>query len=131
MRLVSKCEMWFEKYDSDLFFTELLKMIYSRDHAWSSHRQFFSDRLISFFDEWRMLILDYRVTYVCFRFVERCLWWNVKLNEAFNQIWNETTYKIWRKRFIKFDEKNVISSNVTKVSSHQTLKKKHNFSTFW
>jgi hypothetical protein len=99
-------------------------MIRSRDHAWSFHRQFFSNRLISFFDEWRMLILDYRMTYVCFRFVERRLWWNVKLDETFHQIWSETTRQTWRKRLIKLDESD--SSNLTKkASSHQTWWKRH------
>jgi hypothetical protein len=140
--------MWFEKCDSDYFLQKLFEMIRFRDHTWSFHRQFFFDHLISFFDEWRMLILDYRVTYVCFRFVEQRLWWNVKLDETFYQTWNETTHQtwrkrfikldesdssnltkaihqIWRKRFIKFDEKNVISSNLTKASFHQIWRKRH------
>jgi hypothetical protein len=57
-----------------------------------------------------MHILDYRMTYVCSRFVERRLWWNVI---------DETSHQIWRKRFINLDEndssnlmnENVISSN--------------------
>jgi hypothetical protein len=136
------------------FLQKLFEMIRSRDHAWSFHRQFFSDCLISFFDEWRMLILDYRVTYICSRFVERRLWWDVKLDETFHQTWSEATHQTWE-RFIKLDEsdssnltrktsfhqtwrkrrlkldENVISSNLTKVSSHQILRKKSNFSTFW
>jgi hypothetical protein len=77
-------------------------------------RFFWSFSLI--FDEWRMLILDYRVTYVCSRSVERRLWWNVRLNEAFHQI--------WRRRLIKLDENDL--SNLTKeTSSHQTWRKRH------
>ncbi len=79
----------------------------------------FFDSSSLIFDEWRMLILDYRVTYVCSRSVERRLWWNVKLDETF--------HSIWEKRFIKFDEndssnlmsENVISLNLTKAI-HQT-----------
>jgi hypothetical protein len=143
-------EMWnvIWQCDSDCFLQRLFEMIRSRDHAWSSHRQFFFDRLVSFFNEWRMLILDYRVTYVCSRSVERRLWWNVKLDEAFYQTWSETTHQTWRKRlikldesdsssltkathqswrkrFIRLDERNVISSNLTKASFHQTWRKRH------
>jgi hypothetical protein len=131
------------------FLQKLFEMIHSRDHVWSFHRQFFSDRLISLFDEWRMLILDYRVTYVCSRFVERRLWWDVKFDEASHQTWSETTHQTWRKRLIKLDEsdssnltkathqtwrkerhlikldESVISSNLTKASSHQIWRKRH------
>ncbi len=107
----------------------------------------FFDRLISLFDEWRMLIFDYRVTYVCSRSVERRLWWDVKLDEASHQIWSNELIKLdesdssnltektsshqtWQKRhLIKLDD-NVISSNLIRVLSHQTLRKKSNFSTF-
>jgi hypothetical protein len=65
-----------------------------------------------------------RTTYVCFRFVERRLWWDViKLDETFHQTHCE--------RLIKFDEsdlsnlmnESVISSNLTKTI-HQTWRKK-------
>ncbi len=61
----------------------------------------FSDRLVSFFSEWRMLILDYWMTHVYFRFVERRLWWSDSSNMT------KTIYQIWRKKhhFIKSDEK--------------------------
>jgi hypothetical protein len=129
-----------------VFLQKLFEMSRFLDHAWSFHRQFFFNCLISFFDEWRMLILDYRMTYVYSRFVERHLWWNVKLDEIFHQIWSEAIhqiwndssiltkaihqidekdvissnltkalFQIWRKQFIKFDEKDVISSNLTKA----------------
>jgi hypothetical protein len=106
----------------------------------------FSNSSSFIFDEWRMLILDYRVTYVCSRFVERRLWCDVKLDEASHQTWrkrliklDETSHQIWWKRLIKFDERDVISSNLTKASSHQTwdrhliklFEKKDNFSIFW
>jgi hypothetical protein len=99
------------------------------DHLFVSF--FWSSNLT--FDEWRVLILDYRVTYVCSRSVERRLWWDVKLDEASRQTWNETTHQIWRERLIKFDEsdssnltkENVISFNLTKASSHQTWRKSH------
>jgi hypothetical protein len=64
--------------------------IHSRDHAWSSHRQFFSDRLISFLTndacsfsiiEWRMSVLDLS-----------------------SDVYDETSHQTWRKRFIKLDE---------------------------
>jgi hypothetical protein len=85
------------------------------------------------FDEWRMLILDYRVTYVCSRFVERRLWRDViKFDEKSHQIHCERFIKFdekdssrlttsfhqtWLKQFIKLDD--VISSNLTKII-HQT-----------
>jgi hypothetical protein len=91
----------------------------------------FFDSSSFIFDEWRMLILDYRVTYVCSRFVERRLWWDVKFNEAFHQIWrkrfiklDEIFHQIWRKRFITLDESD--SSNLMKKTSfHQTWRKRH------
>jgi hypothetical protein len=105
----------------------LFEMIRSRDHAWSFHRQFFFDRLVSLFNEWRMLILDYRVTYVCSRSVERRLWWDVKFDEASHQIWSETTHQTWRERLIKLDESD--SSILTKAT-HQTWRKKRHFIKF-
>jgi hypothetical protein len=105
------------------FLQKLFEMIHFRDHAWSFHRQFFFDRLISSFDEWRMLILDYRVTYVCSRSVEWRFWWDVKLDEASHQTWNEATHQTW-KRLIKLDESD--SSNLTrKTSFHQIWRKRH------
>jgi hypothetical protein len=119
LHFISKCEMWFEKCDSNLFFAEI---VWNDSFSWSCliiSSSIFFDSSSLIFNEWRMLILDYRVTYVCSRFVERRLWWNVKLDEAFHQIWKE--------RFIKLDEndssnlmsENVISSNLTKAI-HQT-----------
>jgi hypothetical protein len=71
-----------------------------------------------------MLILDYRVTYVCSRSVERRLWWDVKLDEASHQTWSETTHQTWRKRLIKLDGSG--SSDLTKkASSHQTWRESH------
>ncbi len=102
-----------------LSFAEVVWMIHSRDHVWSSHRQFFFWSSNLTFSEWRMLILDYQVTYVCSRFVEQRLWWDVKLDE--------TSHQSWQKRLINLDEsdlsnlisENVISSNLTKAT-HQT-----------
>jgi hypothetical protein len=75
---------------------KLFVTIRFRDHAWLFHRHF---------DKWRMYILDYRVTYICSRFVERRLWWNViKLDE--------TSHQILCERLIKLDD--VISSNFWK-----------------
>jgi hypothetical protein len=72
----------------------------------------FSDRLVSLFSEWRMLILDYRVTHVCFRFVERHFWWSDSSNmtKVTHQTWRKKTssHQIWRK--------SVISSNLTKAT---------------
>jgi hypothetical protein len=124
---------------------KLFETIHSRDHAWSSHRQFFWS-LSLILDEWRMLILDYRVTYVYSRFVERRLWWDVT-DETSQQIWRERLIKLdewkrhlikWRKRFIKLDEwkRHFIkfdesdSSNLM-TSFYQTFEKKDNFFTFW
>jgi hypothetical protein len=117
----------------------------------------FFDSSSLIFNEWRMLILDYRVTYVCSRSVERRLWWDVKFDEASHQTWEErlikldesdssnlmsektsshqtwwmktSSHQIWRKRLIKLDD--VISSSRTNASSHQTFEKRDSFSTFW
>ncbi len=82
---------------------------------------FDSSRLI--FDEWRMLIFDYRVTYVYSRFVERRLWWDVKLDEASHQIWKKWLIKFWRKRLIKLDEwkRHLIKSDENDSSNLMTL----------
>ncbi len=109
---------------------KLFETIHSRDHAWSSHRQFFWSSSLTL-DEWRMLILDYRVTYVCFRSVERRLWCDVRLDEASHQTWrerfiklDEASHQTWRERLIKLDESD--SLNLTKeTSSHQTWRKRH------
>jgi hypothetical protein len=85
--------------------------IRSRDHAWSSHRHF---------DEWRMSILDYRVTYICSRFVKRRLWWDViKLDETFHQTLCERLIKLDESDSSNLMSENVISSNLTKAT-HQT-----------
>jgi hypothetical protein len=124
---------------------KLFEMIRSRDHAWSSHRLFFwSSNLV--FDEWRMLILDYRVTYVCSRFVERRMFildlsndvydetslmrHLIKLEKSDSSNLTKTTHQTWRKQrhLIKFDD-SVISSNL-RSSSHQTFEKTNDFSTF-
>ncbi len=124
--------MWSEKCDSDCLLQKLFEMIRSRDHARSSHRQFFFDSLISLFDEWRMLILDYRVTYVCSRFVERRLWWNVKLDKASHQTWNDssnltrTTHQTWREKASfhqTWRKRHFI--NLTKTSSYQIWRESH------
>jgi hypothetical protein len=135
----------------------LFEMIHSRDHAWSSHRQFFffffwSSSLI--FDKWRMLILDYRVTYACSRSVERRMFvldlssdvWDetslnltrhfikfvvsdsLNLTKATHQTWWKKRHLIkWRKRLIKLDESDVISSSQISASSHQTFWKDRQF----
>jgi hypothetical protein len=102
--------MWSEKCDSNLFFAEI---VWSDLFSWScliisSSVLFWSLSLT--FDEWRMLILDYRMTYICSRFVERRLWWDVT---------DEISHQTWRERLIKLDEsdssnsmnENVILSN--------------------
>jgi hypothetical protein len=74
------------------------------------------------FDEWRMLILDYRMTYVCSRSVERRLWWNVKFNEAFIKF-DENDSSNLTKHLIKFDEND--SSNLTKATHQTWWKRRH------
>jgi hypothetical protein len=86
------------------------------------------------FSEWRMLILDYQVTYVCSRFVERRLWWDVRLDETSYQAWRKRLIRLdeWKRHLIKSDEsdssnlmsENVISSNLTKAT-HQIWRKRH------
>ncbi len=111
---------------------KLFKMICFRDHVWSFHRQFcWSFNLIF----WRIthaysrLLSDVclfsicRATYAYFRFIERCLWWDViKLDEAFHQIHCERLIKFdeWRRHFIKSKEDD--SSNLTKKTSSYQIK---------
>ncbi len=128
MRRVSKREMWSEKCDSNLFF------------AWNCLRRFvfvimfnhfivsFSDHLISCLTnnacsfsiiEWRMSVLDLSSDVCLFSicrttFMMRRRLWNISSNLK------KATHQIWRKRLIKFDENNVISSNLTITSFHQT-----------
>jgi hypothetical protein len=138
--------MWFEKCDSDLFF------------AWNFLRRFvlvimldqlivnFSDRLISLFDEWRMLILDYRMTYVCSRSVERrmsvldlssnvCLSStcrttfmmkrHLKLDETFHQIHCERLINLDKSDSLNLMNENVISSNLTRTTYQIWRRKRH------
>jgi hypothetical protein len=78
----------------------------------------FFDRLVSLLMSDVCLFSICRTMYARFRFFDRRLWWDVKLDEAFYQ--NKTTHQTWRKRLIKFDEKNLISSKLTKTLFHQT-----------
>jgi hypothetical protein len=118
--------MWSEKCDSNLSF------------AWDCLRRFvlvimfdhlivnFVDRLISLFDEWCMLILDYRVTYVCSRLVERRLWWDViKLDETSHQTHCERLIKLDESDSSNLMSENVISSNLTKTIHQAWRKKRH------
>jgi hypothetical protein len=77
------------------------------------------------FSEWRMLILDYQVMYVCSRSVER------RLTKTTHQTWwmKTSSHQIWRKRLIKSDESD--SSNLTKATSHQIFEKEDSSSSFW
>jgi hypothetical protein len=136
---VSCLEMWdviWEMRFKFVFCLRLFEMIRFRDHAWSSHRQFFWSSSLTF---WRMthtnsrlssdvcLFSICRATYVCSRLVERRLWWDViKLDETFHQTHCE--------QLIKFDEsdssnlmsENVISSKLTKAT-HRTWRKRRHF----
>ncbi len=119
-------EMWDVIWEMRFRFVSCLKLfktIRSRDHAWSSHRQFFWSSSLTF-DEWRMLILDYRVTYVCSRLVERRLWWDViKLDETSHQSRCERLIKLDESDSSNLMSENVISSNLTKAA-HLTWRKK-------
>jgi hypothetical protein len=115
LRFVSKCKMWSEKCDSDLFFAKIVWTIHSRDHAWSSHRQFF----------WSFSLIFQRMTYAHSRLSNDACLFSIC----------QTTFVM--KRLIKHDEsdssnltkktlfhqiwrENVISSNLTKTT-HQTF----------
>jgi hypothetical protein len=114
-----ECEMWFKKYDSDLFFVEIwFETIYSRDYAWLFHRQFL-DCLISFFDKWRMLILDYRVTCARSRFIER----RMLVLDLSSDVYDETSLNL-----TKYLIKLIVSdfSNLMKVT-HQIWWEKRYF----
>jgi hypothetical protein len=83
---------------------KLFKTIRFRDHAWSFHRHFWLFNLIS--NEWRMLILDHRMTYARSRRVERFIWWNDS-DRVISSNWE------W---FIKFDDD--ILLNLMRISSN-------------
>jgi hypothetical protein len=99
------------------------------------------------FSEWRMLILDYWVTYVCSRSVERRMFVLDFSSEVYDETSSLTKHLIKVRRLIKLDEsdssnltwKDVISSKLTKASSHQTwdrhliklFEKRDNLFTFW
>jgi hypothetical protein len=111
---------------------KLFEMIRFHDHAWSSHRQFFSDCLISLLTndacsfsiiEWRMSVLDLSsdvfdetlsLTKHLIKLEVKRL---IKLESDSSNL-TKATYQTWRERrhFIKFDE-SVISS-LTRTSSH-------------
>ncbi len=76
--------------------TRLFETIHSRDHAWSFHRQFFWSSNLTF-DEWRMLILDYRVMYVYSRSVERRMF----ILDLSSDVYDETSLNLTR-HLIKF-----------------------------
>jgi hypothetical protein len=106
----------------------------------------FSDRLASLLTsdacsfsiiEWRMSVLDlssdvYDETSSLTRHL-------IKFDESISSNLTRATHQIWRKRLIKLDEKDVISSNFDesvissnlRSSSHQTFEKKSTLSTFW
>jgi hypothetical protein len=130
---VSKCEMWFEKCDSDLFFA---KIVWNNSFSWScliiSSSIFFRSFNFIF---WRMTHVHSRLSNdVCLfsicratSMMRRQIWWSISSNLKWDDSSNLTkaTYQTWRKRFIRFDEKNVISSNLTKASFHQIWRKRH------
>jgi hypothetical protein len=115
-----------------VFCLKLFETIRFRDHAWSSHRQFYWSFNFAF---WRMthahsrlssdvcLFSICRATYVCSRLVERRLWWNViNLTKHFIKFivsdslnLTKAIHQIWRKKrhLIKSNER-VISSNFLK-----------------
>jgi hypothetical protein len=80
------------------------------------------------FDEWRMLILDYRVTYVCSRFVE----WRMFVFDFSSDVYDKTSLNL-TKHLIKLivsdssslRSENVISSNLTKTTHQIWRKKRH------
>ncbi len=130
MRSVSKYEMWSEKCDSDLSFAEnflrRFVLVIMLDHL--IVRFFWLFSLI--FDEWRMLILDieWRMSVLDLSsdvYDEMSL----NLTKATHQTWwmKTSSHQIWRKRFIKLDERNVISSSRTSASFHQTFWKERQF----
>jgi hypothetical protein len=66
-----------------------------------------------------MLILDYQMTYICSRFVERRLWWNVKLDETFHQTWQKRLIKLDESDSLNFTKETSFHQILTKTSSHQ------------
>ncbi len=120
MRLVSKCEMWSEKCDSNLFFAEI---VWNDSFSWScliiSSSVFFWSSNFTF---WRVthahsrlsndvcLFSICRATSVMRRQAWRSTSSNLKWDDSSNL--TKATHQTWRKRrhLIKLDE-SVISSN--------------------
>jgi hypothetical protein len=115
----------------------LFEMIHSRDHAWSSHRQFFDHLVLLLTNdacsfsiiEWRMSIFDlssdvYDKTSSLTKHLIK-LDENDSSNLTKRQIkLDRASHQTWQKRLIKLDESD--SSNLTKeTSSHQTWRKRH------
>ncbi len=103
-------EMW------DVIWEMRFRFVFCWDCLWRFVLVIMLDHFIVIL--WRMFILDCRVTYICSRFVERRLWWDViKLDErshwmtkATHQTWwmKTSSHQIWRKRLIKSDERHLI-----------------------
>ncbi len=91
------CEMWFEKYDTNFLIQKLFVTICSRDLVWSFHRQYFD-----------CLVSSKRMTYTRFRLIERrvCFWWDDS-NDRISSNWKR--FIIWER--FKNDSNNRISSN--------------------
>jgi hypothetical protein len=125
--------MWSEKCDSDLF---LVEIVWNDSFSWScliiSSSIFFWSSNFTF---WRMTHAHSRLSSdICLfsicratSMMRRQIWWSISSNLKWNDSSNlrRAIHQTWRKRFIRLDEKNVISSNLTKASSHQIWRKRH------
>ncbi len=109
--VLSRCEMWSEKCDSDFFVQEFFVTIRFRDLAWSFHHQCFwlssldsASNACSFSTR--------RVTCTCSRLVERrmCFWWD-DLDDRISSNWER--FIIWKR--LRNDSNNRISSNCERL----------------
>jgi hypothetical protein len=137
------------------FLLRLFVTIRSRDHAWSSHFQFFwlfsfvltNDACLFSIIKWRMLVLDsssdvYDETSLNLtkHLIKLIVSDSSNLTKATHQTWwmKTSSHQIWRRRLIKFDEwkRHFIKfdesdSTILMTSSHQSFEKKDNFFIFW
>jgi hypothetical protein len=119
-------EMWDLIWEMRFRFVLCLRLfetIRSRDHAWSSHRQFC----------WSFNLIFLTNDACLFSIIE----WRIFVLDLSSDVYDETSLNL-TKHLIKLIvsdssnlmSENVISSNLTKTT-HQTFEKKDSFSTFW
>jgi hypothetical protein len=140
--------MWDMIWEMRFRFVLCLRLFRSRDHAWSSHRQFCWSFSLAF---WRVTHAHSRLSSDVYLFsilssgvynetslnltrhlIKLIVSDSSNLTKATHQTWwvKTSSHQIWRERLIKLDERNVISSSRTIASFHETFEKRDSSSIF-